>query len=175
MSLWFKSLLGDCWFLKSSRNIETSLPEGPKNHRVIWRIRWIKSRYFETSYTLFSWTSWRDGEKIMLFQGSRYIEIRYIETRLYSHKMSLRALWWAGCETLLLRISAMAIDRDRKVMLEKIRNHAKKTALKMLHCARKTSNYARKCLFFKMFDSVWDDISRKAFMHCKPFLWLYLT
>jgi len=42
------------------------------------------------------------------------------------------------------------ISKDRKIMLEKIRNYAPKTALQILHYARKTSNYARKCLLFLM-------------------------
>jgi len=52
-SLWFKSLLGDCRFLKSSRNIETFFAGGPKNHRVISRITFYRiKRYFETSYII---------------------------------------------------------------------------------------------------------------------------
>jgi len=50
-----------------------------------------------------------------------------------------------------LAVNYMVIVRDLKIMLEKIRNHAPKTALKILHYARKTSNYARKCLLLLMF------------------------
>jgi len=54
-------------------------------------------------------------------------------------------------ELWLIASNGDQMSRDRKIMLEKIRNYAPKTALKMLHYARKTSNYARKRLLFLMF------------------------
>jgi len=81
-SLWFKSLLGDCRFLKSSLNIETFLPEGPKNHRVISRIMLYRITLFR-DFLYIILMDLAGPEKITLFQESRYIEIRYIDTRLY--------------------------------------------------------------------------------------------
>jgi len=76
-SLLIKSLLGYCRFLKSSRNIEDFLPEGPKNHRVISRI------------TLYRITLLRDFLYIILTDLLAGPKIDHVVSRITLYRDSL--------------------------------------------------------------------------------------
>ena len=75
-SLWFKSLLGDCQFLKSSRNIKTFLPEGPKNHRIFFKVHVLSNHVISRLLIHFSYGPSGEPEKnhvisrITLYQDS---------------------------------------------------------------------------------------------------------